>query len=364
MTHPRLTDEAVGRLPLSRARAELLEDIMATAPVESVTDAPVRRPRRRGTLIAVGTAAATVAALFAVPALLSSADTPARQQSAPADGRSSAPADGRPSAVTKAAAPPAAPPAAVTGDRLVLTAPGWTMEYTYEGDGSLEAQYVNGEQRFDLMRGPADQYASYYEDRSHITPLDSDVTRTPKSGEPVTLLGKPAEMWAYSANDHTTIGVVQHGWYPEVRGFGMDEAAYLELLGQVRAVSDAEYEAALPESFVTDAERRSVINEMTADMTLPPGFGVSSDQSDRYQLGAEVSGAVACAWLDRWSKGRETGDEQLTATAAAALAGARDWAVLKEMEPVGDYPEVLWEIVDDVEKGKPTDWYKGGLGCP
>lgn len=354
MTNPRLTDEAVGRLPLSRARAELLEDIMATAPVESVTDVPVRRPRRRGTLIAVGTAAATVAALFAVPALLNSADTPARQQSAPADGR--------PSAVTEAAAPPAAPPTAVTGDRLVLTAPGWTLEYTYEGHGSLEAQYVNGEQRFDLMRGPAAEYDSYYEDRSHITPLDNE-TPTPAPGEPVTLLGQPGEMWAYSANDHTTIGVVQHGWYPEVRGFGMDEAAYLELLGQVRAVSDAEYEAALPESFVTDAERRRVIDEMTADMTLPPGFGVSSDQSDRYQLGAEVSGAVACAWLDRWTKGRQTGDEQLVATAAAALSGARDWAVLKEMEPVGDYPEVLWEIVDDVEKGKPTDWYKGGLGC-
>lgn len=355
MTNPKLTDEAVGRLPLSRARAELLEDIMATAPIESVTDAPVRRPRRRGTLLAVGTAAATVAALFAVPALLNSADTPARQQSAPADGRQSAPAVGRPSTATKAAAP-AAPPAAVTGDRLMLIAPGWTLEYTYEGYGSLEAQYVNGDQRFDLMRGPADQYASYYEDRRHIP-------ATPTSGEPVTLLGQPGEMWAYSANDHTTIGVVQQGWYPEVRGFGMDQAAYLELLGQVRAVSDAEYEAALPESFVTDAERRRVINEMTADMTLPPGFGVSSDQSDRYQLGAEVSGAVACAWLQRWNKGRETGDEQLVATAAAALAGARDWAVLKEMQPVGDYPEVLWQIVDDVEKGKPTEWFKGGLGC-
>ena len=251
MTNPRLTDEAVGRLPLSRARAELLEDIMATAPIESVTDVPVRRPRRRGTLLAVGTAAATVAALFAVPALLNSADTPAARQSAPDDLRQSAPAVGRPSVVTKAAAP-AAPPVAVTGDRLVLTAPGWTLEYTYEGDGSLEAQYVNGSQRFDLMRGPADQYAdllrgpqSHHAGRERraartgagtlqptpSTPIENLDTSVPRRttrgrltptppGQPVTLLGKPGEMWAYSANDHTTIGVVQNGWYPEVRGLG------------------------------------------------------------------------------------------------------------------------------------------------
>ena len=121
MTNPKLTDEAVGRLPLSRARAELLEDIMATAPIESVTDAPVRRPRRRGMLIAVGTAAATVAALFAVPALLNSADN-GPGSGAVADQSASAP-----------------------GEHLVLDAPGWRVAYTYEGDGRFEVQYVNGD---------------------------------------------------------------------------------------------------------------------------------------------------------------------------------------------------------------------------
>ena len=61
---------------------------------------------------------------------------------------------------------------------------------------------------------------------------------------------------------------------------------------------------------------------------------------------------MACAWLDRWTKGRETGDEQLVATAGAALAGVHDWAVLTEMAPVGDYPEVLWQIADDVASGR------------
>ena len=40
-------------------------------------------------------------------------------------------------------------------------------------------------------------------------------------------------MWAYSPHDHTVIREVEDGHWMEFRGDGMDQAAYLELLGQL-----------------------------------------------------------------------------------------------------------------------------------
>lgn len=363
MTNPRLTDEAVGRLPLSRARAELLEDIMAAAPIESVTDAPVRRPRRRGMLIAVGTAAATVAALFAVPALLNSADSDSV----------------------------AGQPTAATGEHLVLDAPGWEIAYTTDGEGAFEVQYANGSQRVDLHRRPASAYDDYYDDRAHIVsqvePLendlspsavtteptpnptetavpDNDITPTAAPGKPVTLLGQPGEMWAYAPTEHTTIGVVQDGWYPEVRGSGMDRATYLELLTHVRTVSGAEFKAALPDTFVTEGQQ-DVVLEMMADMPGPPTWEyVRPDGPSRYQLGVSAAGSVACAWLDEWTDATTKNDKRRVKRAVDALGTSRDWAVLHEMNAEGDYPEVLWGYADEVAAGRVPQGYREGLGCP
>ena len=371
MTNPRLTDEAVGRLPLSRARAELLEDIMATAPLEGVADdRPVRRPRWRGTLVAVGTVAATVAALFAVPALLDTADPPTPGGTGSVAGQA----------------------AAVDGEAPGARRSGVEVAYTYEGDGEFEVQYANGALRVDLHRRPASAYDDYYDDRS-ITPEvepagstpsvrtykagrsimaepteaavpDNDVLPTSAPGEPVTLLGEPGEMWAYSTLDHTTIGVVQDGWYPEVRGSGMDEAAYLELLTHVRAVSEEEFEEALPETFVTEGQQEVVL-EMMGDMPAPPDWSYARpDGPSRYQLGVSAAGSVACAWLDEWTDAVGRTTRAAPGRAVDALGTSRDWAILREMNAQGDYPEAIWNYADKVAQGQVPAGYQDGLGCP
>ncbi|HEX6390871.1 MAG TPA: hypothetical protein VFZ89_15530 [Solirubrobacteraceae bacterium] len=99
-------------------------------------------------------------------------------------------------------------------------------------------------------------------------------------------------------------------------------------------------------------------------------IGPNSTLKDRYQLGAHVAGAVACAWIARWDAARTRGDEATAKAAAAALAGSRDWKILNEMNAEGDYPEVVWEYADAIRKGDGT-WYgrpivnetKNGLGC-
>lgn len=65
---------------------------------------------------------------------------------------------------------------------------------------------------------------------------------------------------------------------------------------------------------------------------------------DRYQLGAQVSGAVACGWVDRFFEGKRTGDTAETQSATQAMATSRRWHTLREMTAEGDYPKVLWEV--------------------
>ena len=78
------------------------------------------------------------------------------------------------------------------------------------------------------------------------------------------------------------------------------------------------------------------------------------------------------AWIERWIDARQSGDDAAAAEAADAMQGSRRWAILREMNAAGDYPEVLWEFADamngdgTVMGGRPLDVegnYKEGLGC-
>ena len=84
---------------------------------------------------------------------------------------------------------------------------------------------------------PAGAHDGYVEDRRHIA-------ETPVDGEPIEILGRGALLWAYGATDHTAIREVENGHWFEVRGRGMDEAAYRDLLGRLRLVDREQFEAA------------------------------------------------------------------------------------------------------------------------
>ena len=73
--------------------------------------------------------------------------------------------------------------------------------------------------------------------------------------------------------------------------------------------------------------------------------------NDRYQLIAQVSGAVACAWLDRWFTGRETGDQALQEEAAAALATSHGWPMLTEIADQGGWADEVWIHADAANGG-------------
>ena len=91
--------------------------------------------------------------------------------------------------------------------------------------------------------------------------------------------------------------------------------------------------------------------------------------SDRYQLGAWVTGTVACTWLKRWSDARRTGDTAGVQQAVRAMATAKDWPILQEMSNSGGYPQILELLAAAMSNG---NWHgraltgavNSGLGCP
>ncbi len=348
---PKLTDDAVAELPLGAGRAELLEEIMSTVAPDRQTPEPPAPTRHRSRWLVPLAAAAVVAGIAGT----------SLWWTGPGDDHGRG---GTPSVATQPDE---------SGFRAVLDAPGWTVSATESGDdGYGEVNYdkgggftEKGGASFTITWYHADSYADYVTDREHIVD-------PPAPGEPVEVLGLDGQLWAYSADDHTVIREVQDGHWMEFRGTGMDEAAYRTLLGQLRIVGLTDYEAALPDDYVSKAERRDAALAIVSGITDAAGAGwpggqapnLASSQQDPYQLGAEVSGRYTCAWLGEFAAAQAAGDDVRAAEAAHVLGTSRQWPVLQQMNARGDYPEVVWEYADEVVAGRVPDGYKQGLGCP
>ncbi|MGH9001836.1 MAG: hypothetical protein ACRDYV_01785, partial [Acidimicrobiia bacterium] len=166
-----------------------------------------------------------------------------------------------------------------------------------------------------------------------------------------TVLGQPAAVTRYGSSSRHSAMWFAGGVVYELDGDAGGTGAFLDLLEDLRVVDEGTWEAAQPDSSVTSRERAAEVDRMLADIPQPPGFdaaGLKADRmvSDRYQLGARVSGAVACAWIDRWAEARRTGDQATVSEAIDAMATSRDWQVLNDMKEEGYYSEVLWEHAD------------------
>jgi hypothetical protein len=150
-------------------------------------------------------------------------------------------------------------------------------------------------------------------------------------------------------------------------------AAFEAHLAALRQVDSGSWLAAMPASVIKAADHGSAVIEMLKGVSVPAGFDPSQVpdaglSTDRYQLGAAVTGTVACSWFRQWGEDRSAGDTAGAAEAETALAGAQDWPVMREMETEGAYPQVLDEYAAALPSGR---WYgrpllpevDSGLGC-
>jgi hypothetical protein len=355
----KLTDEAVSRLPLESGRAELLEEIMTAVAPDRQTDEPTpsTTPRRSRWLVPLGVAAA-VATVASAPLWWGGADEKESK--------------------TPDVSFQTAPESPGSGYRAVVTAPGWKAGYVSQDDKyGGEVQFTKGGQNLAISWYPEKTYQDYLLDRQHIT-------QPPAPGDPVTVLGKPGQLWAYSATDHTVMREPQLGHWMEFRGDGMDRAAFEELLTHLKLVSLPEFESALPSSFVSSEDRPAAVRkildgiEEVTGVTVPAGttLDTRSDQQDPYQLGADIAGQYACAWISEFAHAKSAGDQARADEAARVMGTSRQWPVLQEMDAEGDFSEVIWDYADTIGAGELPGNDKGevsvdsalasvaeGLGC-
>jgi hypothetical protein len=165
----------------------------------------------------------------------------------------------------------------------------------------------------------------------------------------------------------------------DITVLGSDLADLQTLMDAWRVVDDDTWMAALPRSVVQPDERERATRDALVGVPTPPGFiaptnGPDSRVRDHYQFSAEVTRAVACAWLDQWFTAQTTGDTAVATAAAEALDTSRQWPILLEMAPLGGWSSAVWEYADAVNgrggivtgKGPtaPTrDLAASGLGC-
>ena len=268
---------------------------------------------------------------------------------------------------------------------VLLDAPGWQVVYADEESADV------GELHFSL--GPPPPTPASIAGMKHVDvstkqaalnwrpdPLSEwtrDRAASAKVRTTAPVLGTTARVYQYDGGrrGHQDITALwrHDGRVLEFRAGAADVAAFKALLAALKQVDVDTWLLAMPDSVVKTSDRSTVIAQMLRGVTVPPGFDPSTIKGekltkDRYQLGAAVTGTVACTWIKRWSDARRSGDEAGERAAIAAMQTAKDWPILAEMTKEGDYPEVLIAFVKAMPSG---DWYgrplegdvNSGLGC-
>lgn len=146
------------------------------------------------------------------------------------------------------------------------------------------------------------------------------------------------------------------GFLLELHAAVPDQAGMEERLGWVTKVDSQAWLDAMPAKVVKAADHEAVVEEMLKGIPLPATFSparIPNEEltTDRYQVGATVTGTLACLWLRQWGEATRTGDTAAAEEAVKAMATARHWPILREMNPDGDYPEVLWEDAAAMPRG-------------
>jgi len=331
-------DDTVRQLPTAAAESDLMEGILTTP--------TTRRSPRRPVLLAAAAAVVAAAIVGGVAAAASGGGTHTAGPS------SSNPAGPHIAFAANVRA------IAEANQRLLIDEPGWKITHVDEftvAEG--EVRFENGSKSLDVSWRAADQYRTYYDDRAHDN-----------AKQPITLLGQQGTMFTYADdNDFTTILPPKGKNFLEIRGEGGSEQEYRDLIAKLHPVDVDTWLAAMPASVVKPADARATVDAMLAGLPLPSGLDkqrlYQQPTQDRYQLGATVSGAVACGWLDQWVAAKSSGDAQQLKQATDALATSHSWKVLNDMNAEGDYPEAVWQFADEVATGQGPTGYQQGLGC-
>jgi hypothetical protein len=393
-----VSDADVKRWDLAGPEAHLRETIMSATPAVHPADAGPKepddvlsfaptphRPRPRHT-VAIAAAVAAALTIVAVAALVTR-DGVGRDSVTASEGtRDLNPAQDGASAGTTTPPAPEDVAAAEAVPRLASRIDGWDIVSFDASTPDGYASLSNGTSTLDVEWTPASEYD------------DSD---TPDAeGVETTVAGLPAVRFTYSPHDCTVDESCEDGdgMTPGPSDIGIDSLTVLTLgdhvvritgmfpdddaadaaLAGLVVVPAAEWLGLLPDGAVLPSERGATVDEMLTGIPLPSGFDPKPLRSapsiwSRYQLGAELTGSVACRWIDSWVAGRASGDTAAVQAAVDAMGTSPRWAVLTEMADHGGWSGALWLIAAALPTNGPTvaggrpqpvsETYQQTLGC-
>jgi hypothetical protein len=146
------------------------------------------------------------------------------------------------------------------------------------------------------------------------------------------------------------------GYVLELKAAVPDLAAFEERLDWLTRVDSQTWLDAMPAKVVKAADHDAAVREMLKGVPVPSSFKPSRipDEgltTDRYQVGAAVTGIVSCLWFRQWGEARRAGDAAAAAEAEKAMATAKRWPILHEMARDGAYPETVWELAREMPSG-------------
>jgi len=168
----------------------------------------------------------------------------------------------------------------------------------------------------------------------------------------------------------------EDGYVLELKAAVPDREAFEERLDWLTRVDSQTWLDAMPAKVVKAADHDAAVREMLRGIPVPEGFRPSQipDEgltTDRYQVGASITGIVSCLWFRQWGEARRTGDSAAEAEAEKAMATSRHWPILREMARDGGYSPLVWQLAAAMPSGwwtrGPHRWrllpHAEGLGC-
>jgi hypothetical protein len=169
--------------------------------------------------------------------------------------------------------------------------------------------------------------------------------------------GKKRIGWG-GPGDRQMVAIWHEGGYTlQLRAWVSDLAAFEERLGWLSRVDSQTWLEAMPAKVVKAADHDAAVREMLKGIPVPSSFKPSRipDEgltTNRYQVGASVTGIVSCLWFRQWGEARRNGDHRAAAEAEKAMASAKGWPILREMAREGGYPPTVWQLAEGMPSGK------------
>jgi hypothetical protein len=280
---------------------------------------------------------------------------------------------------------------------LLLEGPGWRVQDVYEaGRGRYQPRGSRGEGSMEFVNGKPIPYESIR------------ITGNPKAGEresgmlPASVRQRRVELLWRHGNPEQTIAAAhamphphgqrwvrlpvlgttasvdtraefftnqggpgnrqmtafwgEDGYVLELRAAVPDLAAFEERLGWLTKEDSQTWLDAMPAKVVKATEHDAAVRQMLKGIPVPSTFKPSrvpdaGITTDRYQVGAAVTGIVSCLWFRQWGEAHRAGDRAAAREAEKAMATSRHWPILREMAKDGGYPETVWKLAAEMPSG-------------